>query len=124
MGLLYGDEYNDNYVITIQYNNIISEEEMELKHNPEKEPDLYIEELRLKQQEFYDDINKEMISKLQLYSGVVSYSQFSPFIQIEFDNIDEYLQSSFKLDDYLHNENVVNIYLDNSIQIVEDYEVQ
>lgn len=121
---MYGDEYNDNYVITIQYNNIISEEEMELKHNPEKEPDLYIEELRLKQQEFYDDINKEMISKLQLYSGVVSYSQFSPFIQIEFDNIDEYIQSSFKLDDYLHNENVVNIYLDNSIQIVEDCEVQ
>lgn len=124
----------DDYIVTIEHNNVFVEEEPchdehECEHHEHEhnhyfhyqDPDSYLIELREKQKEYYMTVNEEIIAELELDipSENISYSYFAPFIQIVFDNYEEYELSNLDINQLLYNEEINTVYVNNGIQYKE-----
>lgn len=113
---------SDDFIVTIRHFQIFSNDDH--IHEGEEDtcndfhgddPDAYLIEYRNEVQEFYTKENEIMIKELDLdaIDAILSYSYFAPFIQIVFDDIDAYENSSFSIDMLLNRVDIDTIYVNN-----------
>lgn len=123
----------DDYVVTVEHTSIYDENDFEedsmfadthqhFHDTSNDNPDDYIVSLREKQKDFYINENEEFINSLNnnLNEAEISYSHFAPFIQITFDDYEDYLDSDLDVNELLTANNVKTVYVNNGTEYVSN----
>lgn len=117
---------NDDYVITIRHNNEYVQERdfidsiYNIEGNCYKNPDKTLIELREKMAEYYNNENRKTINKLHIDNQKTTYLLFAPFIQIIYDDYNDYLNSSFDVNKIVDANLINTIYLNNGIDAIDN----
>lgn len=115
------NEVIDDYIITIRHNNEFVEED----HNHAcldtgdfccNNPDEELINLRNKMANFYSEENKKIIDSLDIGEENVTYSLYAPFIQIVYDDYNQYLNSDFNINNITDANLIDTIYINNGIE--------
>lgn len=113
-------EIIDDYIITIRHNNEFVHDNHE-HSNLEfgdlccETPDEKLIHLRKDMADYYAEENKKIISTLNVDGGNISYSLYAPFIQIVYDDYNQYLNSDFDINNVTDANLIDTIYINNGI---------
>ncbi len=115
------NEVIDDYIITIRHNNEFVEEDhnhicLDTGNLCCNTPDEELINLRNEMANFYSEENKKIIDSLNIGEENVTYSLYAPFIQIIYDDYNQYLNSDFNIN-AITDANLINtIYINNGIE--------